>query len=58
MFYYTLSNVDPKYRSSLKAIQLVTVVKHTLVKKYGLDKILEPFVSRVKELEQVTKIEC
>ena len=47
-------NIAPKYRSGLKAIQLVSIVQHTMIEKYGLDKIIEPFVSRVKELEKVS----
>ena len=51
--YYTLGNLDPKYRSSLKSIQLLSVVKYTLVVKHGIGKILEPVVEAIKELEQV-----
>ena len=36
LFYYTLDNVEPKHRSGLKAIQLFTIVKHTLIKKQAV----------------------
>ena len=41
------------YRSSLKFIQLVTVVKSDDLVKYGVNAILEPFVDDVKKLESV-----
>jgi hypothetical protein len=54
LFYYTLGNISPRYRSSLKAIQLITVVKHSILKDYGIDKILEPFIEDIKALEMVS----
>ena len=53
MFYYVLGNIHPKYRSTLAAIQLVTAVKHIHLNQYGIDKILEPFIEEIKELEKV-----
>ena len=50
LFYYTLGNIVSIW---FEAIQLVSIVQHTLIQKYGLDKILQPFVFRVKELEKV-----
>lgn len=51
MFYYVLGNIHPKYRLTLAAIQLLTAVKHIHLNQYGIDKILEPFIEEVKELE-------
>jgi len=34
-------------------IQLVTLVKSQDVTKYGIDKILEPFMEDIKKLEKV-----
>ena len=51
--YYTLGNLHPKLRSSLKGIHLLSIVKHSYVIKYGIDKILEPVVEAVKKLEEV-----
>ena len=45
MFYYSFANVDIKFRSKLEAIRLLAVAESRLVKKYGVDKILEPFIS-------------
>ena len=55
LFYYTLGNISPKHRSSLDAIQLVSVVKHSIIVDYGIDKILEPFIEDIKALESVCK---
>ena len=52
-FYYTLANISPQHRSSLDMIQLVTLVKSTDVTAYGIDKILEPFMEAVANLERV-----
>ena len=53
LFYYTLGNIDPKYRSTMRCIQLLTIVKSTVLQKYGVDTILEPFMEDLKALEQV-----
>lgn len=54
LFYYLLGNLRPELRSSLKAIQLVTLVRHTFIKDYGIDKILEPFMDSIRLLESVS----
>lgn len=53
LFYYTLGNISPKYRSRMRCIQLLTVVKSTVLQTYGVDTILEPFMEDLKALEQV-----
>ena len=53
VFYDTLANISPRYRSSLDMIQLVTLVKSTHVTTYGVDKILEPFMEDIERLERV-----
>ena len=53
MFYYTLGNLSPKYRSLLKAIQLACVAPVSVVNKYGVDAVLAPVVQQLKKLEQV-----
>ena len=55
LFDYTFGNISPKHRSSLDAIQRVSVVKHSVVFDYGIDKILEPFIEDMKALESVRK---
>ena len=53
MFYYTLGNLSPKYRSFLRAIQLACVAPVSVVNKYGVDAVLAPVVQQLKKLEQV-----
>lgn len=48
-----LGNVSPKFRSSLKSIQLLALVEKPVYDKYGMDKILEPAIADIKELEKV-----
>ena len=50
MFYWMLLNIHPAHRSTLKSIQLLTVVKATHLKKYGIDAILEPSIRDLKTL--------
>lgn len=50
LFYYQLANIYPEYRSKLKSIQLVAIVEHRYLKKYGLDVIVKPFVEELKVL--------
>ena len=58
VFYYQLGNISPKYRSSLKSIHLVAITKSTIIKKYGPDEILKPFMNAIKELEKVIHYKC
>jgi hypothetical protein len=51
-FYYVVGNIEPRYRSALRVIQLVTLVKSKLVDEYGVDEILKPFVESILKLEQ------
>ncbi len=50
LFYFTLGNISPKLRSKLSSIQLVSIVKCTVLKKYGMNAVLRPFVEDVKKL--------
>ena len=43
--FYTLSNILPKYRSSLQMINLAVIVTVPVVEKYGIDKVMKPFIS-------------
>ena len=56
VFYYQLGNLSPKYRSSLSSIHLVSIAKSSIIQKYGPDKILEPFMADIKELEKVIRL--
>ena len=47
---FLLGNIRPLYRSSLKAHYLISVAKHGDIVKYGIDKVLQPFVEELKVL--------
>ena len=40
--YYSLGNLHPKLRSSLKSIHLLSVAKQEYITKYGIEKMLQP----------------
>ena len=48
--FFTLGNIRPQYRSSLKAINLVAVGKYEDIRNYGIDAFLSPFVDDLKTL--------
>lgn len=50
MYYYSIANVDPRYRSKHCAIRLLALVNAKLIKKYGINRILTPIVQDLKEL--------
>ncbi|EDO36380.1 predicted protein [Nematostella vectensis] len=50
VFYYTLGNIDPKFCSQLKAIQLLAVAKRPVIQKYGCNEILRTFMMQIDEL--------
>ncbi len=54
--YYALGNLHPSLRSTLDCIQLVALVPTNIVKKYGIDIILEPFMTDICALEEVCVI--
>lgn len=53
LFYYTLTNIAPALRSTLRAIMLLAVVKTSHIDEYGIDVILKPFVEEMRQLESV-----
>ena len=53
VFYFTLSNIKPSQRSTLKAIQLVAIAKTKFIEYYGIDVILQCFMTSIEELETV-----
>jgi len=48
--YFTLGNLPPKFRSSLKHIHLVNLVKHVAVKDHGYCAVFEPLVQELQKL--------
>ena len=59
MFYYTLANLNPKFRSKHCAVKLLAIANAKLVKKYGIEKILEPIIADINILHNgyVTEID-
>ena len=53
LFYFMIGNIEPKLRSSLKCIQLITCVKSTDLVQYGFRKVLQPFINDVNKLYKV-----
>ena len=47
---FTLGNIHPKYRSTLRVIHLVLAVTTPIIEKYGMDLILHPFIRDLKLL--------
>ena len=50
---FTLGNIHPKYRSSLRVINLLIAATIPVVEKHGLDEILKPFLCDLKTLADV-----
>ena len=48
--FFSLGNIRPQYRSSLKSIYLVAVAKSEDIARYGIDVFLRPFVHDLKRL--------
>ena len=56
LFYYCLGNIHPSFRSKLQSILLLAVAETSLISKYGINIILDPFVEEMKELESVSTV--
>ena len=50
MFYYSVANLDPKFHSKHCAIRLLAIANATLVKKYGIESILQPVIRDLSQL--------
>lgn len=50
IFYFTLGNLRPKFRSRLSAIHIICLVSHRNLSTYGIDAVIRPFVDDVKKL--------
>ncbi|XP_065901791.1 uncharacterized protein [Dysidea avara] len=50
LFYYTIANLRPELRSTHRSIQLVAVVKSSLLANYGFSEALKPFIDDVTKL--------
>ena len=52
-FYFTIGNLSPCLRSSLKAIQIVALAQVNKIQKYGIAEILNPIIKDIAKLEMV-----
>lgn len=50
-FYFTLGNIEPRYRSKLHVMQLVSLANSSTIKKYGFTPVLQPLVRDLQNLE-------
>ena len=48
--FFTVGNIHPKFRSSLRAIHLLIVPPYPVIAKHDLDEILKPFLSDLRVL--------
>ena len=48
--FFMLGNIEPKYRSRLRSINLAIVCKATIVEKHGINKVLQPLVEDLNKL--------
>ena len=53
LFYYTLGNIRPSMRATLKTIQLIAAVTYPNLQQYGFEPVLKPFVEDVNKLSEV-----
>lgn len=56
MYYFTVANIPPKFRSRHSAVRLIAVVYSSFVKEYGYNKILEQIVADLRILFLGVKI--
>ena len=56
IFYYSLGNISPAYRSMLRCIQLLTITKSSTLQQYGANCILEEVMKDIKKLESVSYV--
>lgn len=57
MFYYTLGNIDPKFRSKLAAIRLLAIAKTRDISKWGVDVILKRILQDLTQLYNGVRIQ-
>ena len=48
--FFTLGNIHPRFRSTLRTIFIVAVSRYQDISKYGIDAFLKPFVDDLKDL--------
>ena len=50
-FYFSIGNLEPKYRSHLRHIHLAILARYKLVQKYTYSDILKPLIEDLKKLQ-------
>ncbi len=50
LFYFTLGNLHPKFRSKTANIHLVAICRNKYIKKYSINKVLDSIVKDVIKL--------
>lgn len=50
MFYYTVANLGPRFRSKVAAVRLLAIANANLVKRYGIESIMNPIIQDINIL--------
>lgn len=50
MYYYSIANLNPKFRSKHCSVRLLAIANAKLVKKYGIEKIMDPIINDLCKL--------
>ena len=53
IFYYTLGNIRPVFRSMLPSMQLLALATAKDIHTFGCEALLQPFVDQMKLLAEV-----
>ena len=53
MFYYSLANIPPQFRSKLSSIQLVAIAKIRDIRKFGVKTLLQDFLNTLNDMQQI-----
>ena len=51
----TIANLQPALRSTHQCIQLVVAITSPLLKQYGFDAVLKPFIDDINQLYMVSR---
>ncbi|XP_028417997.1 uncharacterized protein LOC114542721 [Dendronephthya gigantea] len=57
MYYFTIANLCPKFRSKCCAVHLFAIANADLVKKYGINTVMQPVIDDLNILYQGCKME-
>ncbi len=52
MFYYSLANIPPQFRSKLSSIQLIAIAKSRDIRKFGVKTLLRDFLNTLNDMQQ------